>query len=331
MLLSPARSPEHPCTGAVPKAEPHEAETPPPPPPMPGAKQPTAKVPSAFTSSPATPAGGISELTKPAQPLFLFPFGFRCGQAAGPGERGRQGSKYSQSLCLHTSGCRGLPGRGHLQLPPQPPALLSLLTPEGVRANLMCFPLLPQRGSSVHDAPHCCYPPCQPVTSAVPTPGTPVPTHRTLKVVPTPPLAAFTGLIISFILETPLPHFCSASGALRHYPGLRGHGTPQPRRLPAAPKRSLCSFLLLHHHQTGVCKVLHIHRQRTHCGPIYRGGNCMREGHMVCAESSRREHRVLISRLPKQHIPTVLNCPSCHSFAQEHPGSFSYSTFPLAT
>lgn len=40
-----------------------------------------------------------------------------------------------------------------------------------------------------------------------------MPTHRTLKVVPTPPLAAFTGLIVSFILGTPLPHFCSASGA----------------------------------------------------------------------------------------------------------------------
>lgn len=207
-LLSPARSPERPCTGAVPKAEPHEAETHTPPPPMPGPKQPTAK---AFTSSPATPADGISELTKPAQPLLLFPFGFRFSQAAGPGERGRQGSKYSQSLCLHTSGCHGLPGV--IFSSPASPRLSSLLSPEGGRANLLCFPLLPQRGPSIHDAPHCCYPPCQPVTSAVPTPGTPVPTHRTLKVVPTPPLAAFTGLIVSFILGTPLPHFCSASGA----------------------------------------------------------------------------------------------------------------------
>lgn len=197
-----------------------------PPPPMPGPKQPTAKVPSAFTSSPATPADGISELTKPAQPLLLFPFGFRFSQAAGPGERGRQGSKYSQSLCLHTSGCHGLPGVIFSSLPS--PRLSSLLTPEGVRANLMCFPLLPQRGPSVHDAPHCCYPPSQPVTSAVPTPGTPVPTHRTLKVVPTPPLAAFTGLIVSFILGTPLPHFCSASGALRHHPGLRDMGLLSP-------------------------------------------------------------------------------------------------------
>lgn len=30
-----------------------------------------------------------------------------------------------------------------------------------------------------------------------------MPTYRTLKVVPTPPLAAFTGLIVSFILEHP--------------------------------------------------------------------------------------------------------------------------------
>lgn len=147
MLLSPARSPERPCTGAVPKVKPHEAETPPPPPPMPGPKQPTAK---AFTSSPATPAGGISELTKPAQPLLLFPFGFRFSQAAGPGARGRQGSKYSQSV-PHTSGCHGLPGV--IFSSPASPRLSSLLSPESVSANLMSSPYFPS-GAPPFTTPH---------------------------------------------------------------------------------------------------------------------------------------------------------------------------------
>lgn len=151
MLLSPAWSPERPCTGTVPKAEPHEAETHTPPPPMPGPKQPTAKVPSAFTSSPATPADGISELTKPAQPLPLFPFGFRFRQAAGPGARGRQGSKHSQSLCLHTSGCHGLPGVIFSSLPSS--QLSSLCSPEGVRATSCASPYFPS-GAPPFTMPH---------------------------------------------------------------------------------------------------------------------------------------------------------------------------------
>lgn len=238
-----------------------------PPPPMPGPKQPTAQVPFAYIPSPAIPAGGISEFTKPTQPLLLLPFGFGFGfgPAASPGERGHQGSKYSQSLPLHSSQDSTV-SRGHIQVPPQRPC-----SPLCLPMNIMHFlPLVPQWGPSIHDTPHCCYPPCQPVTSAVPTSGMSVPTHLTLKVMPTPPLGLLLTLaaLAGLILEIPLPHFCSASGAPTP-PGLLGMGLmpPQPRHLPAAPKCSLhCSFL--HHHQTEVCRVLHIHRQRTHCGPI---------------------------------------------------------------
>lgn len=125
-FLPPAQRSEGPCTGAVPKAEPLEAETHTPPPPMPGPKQPTAQVPFAFIPSPAIPAGGISEFTKPTQPLLLLPFGFGFGfgfgQAAGPGERGHQVQSVSASAQL--SGFHGLPGATFRSLP-SAPALLS--------------------------------------------------------------------------------------------------------------------------------------------------------------------------------------------------------------
>lgn len=41
---------------------------------------------------------------------------------------------------------------------------------------------------------------------------------------------------------------------------------PQPRHLPAAPRLSLHHSFL--HHRTEICRALHMHRQRIHCGPI---------------------------------------------------------------
>lgn len=77
-------------------------------------------------------------------------------------------------------------------LPHQPPAPLSLLPWEGEhpgRANIVCCspfflgrapPLVTPCAAAIH--------PCQPVTSAAPVSGMSVPTHLTLKVVPSPPL-----------------------------------------------------------------------------------------------------------------------------------------------
>lgn len=84
------------------------------------------------------------------------------------------------------------------------------------------------------------------------------------------PSNTVTGLILhSFVLEVSPPHFCSASGALQQHPRVLGRGIDafSPRHLPAAPRLSP-HHPFLHHHWTEVCRSLHIHRQRTHCGPI---------------------------------------------------------------
>lgn len=71
-------------------------------------------------------------------------------------------------------------------LPHQPPAPLSLLPWEGEHRVLL--PVLPRQGPSIVTPCAAAIHPCQPVTSAAPVSGMSVPTHLTLKVVPSPPL-----------------------------------------------------------------------------------------------------------------------------------------------
>lgn len=149
---------------------------------------PNSPLPGSFCiySLPAIPAGGISEFTKPTQPPLLpfgFGFGFQFGQAAGLEKEGTKGAS-TVRVCLCTALRIPRSSRGHIQVPPQRPC-----SPLCSPMNIMHFlPLFPQRGPSIHDTPHCCYPPCRPVASAVPTSGTSVPTPLSLKVTPTLPL-----------------------------------------------------------------------------------------------------------------------------------------------
>lgn len=176
-------------------------------------KQATAKVPP----SPPSPAGGISEITKPQPLLFLHvEFGFRFGQVSGahlsPGleKEGTKGEG-TASPYVHPRRFHDLPRGVFRSLDnPHGSALCSLL-----EVNIMLFLFwLPQQSPSTHHTPVC-------HTSAVYLSETSVPTHLTLKIVPISPLGPLLtlatrslGLFIFAFLETSPPLFCSAFGAL---------------------------------------------------------------------------------------------------------------------
>lgn len=90
--------------------------------------------------------------------------------------------------------------------------------------------------------------------------------------------------------------------------------TSQPRDLPAAPRLSLHHFC--HYHPTEVCRALHIHRQRTHYGPILQRRQ-LHESYVVCPESTRRWHSHVSFLTPEVAHSHCLNCPSWPSFAQK--------------
>lgn len=132
---------------------------------------------------------------QPSAPLVLpFGFGFRFGQVVRSlpepvlEKEGTEGASIA-SLCLYTPPRIPRSSRGHLEVPHQPPgsppsahlregehhALLSPLASSAEPLHSRCPMLLLST------------PPA--LTSAVPWSGTSVPTHLTLKVVRTPPLA----------------------------------------------------------------------------------------------------------------------------------------------